>query len=125
MSKTCLLVTERLEPTADLLLSELRRRNIPCLRWNLDQFPCNAALTYRASDKHFDGELAIDGRRLDLASIGSIWCRGFRASGFPQDLPDEDRKFVESEAQRALDALMTIMSVRWINHPHCNASANA
>lgn len=125
MSKTCLLITERLEPTADLLLAELRRRDIPCLRWNLDQFPFNAELTYRLSDDHFGGELAIDGRRLDLASVGSIWCRGFRPSGFPENLSDVDRKFVENESQRALDALMTVMDVRWINHPHCHARANA
>jgi glutathione synthase/RimK-type ligase-like ATP-grasp enzyme len=125
LPKTCLLITERLEPTADLLLAELRRRNIPCVRWNLDQFPCNAQLTYRASNDHFGSELAIDGRRLDLASVGGIWCRGFRPSGFPEDLSAEDRKFVENESQRALDALMTITGVRWINHPHCNARANA
>jgi glutathione synthase/RimK-type ligase-like ATP-grasp enzyme len=125
LPKTCLLITERLEPTADLLLAELRRCNIPCLRWNLDQFPFNAELTYRVSNDHFGGELAIDGRRLDLASVGSIWCRGFRPSGFPEDLSDVDRKFVENESQRALDALMTVMGVRWINHPHCHARANA
>ena len=125
MPKTCLLITERLEPTADLLLAELRRRKVPCLRWNLDQFPFNAELTYRVSNEHFRGELAIDGRRLDLACVGSIWCRGFRPSGFPEDLFDKDRKFVENESQRALDALMTIMGVRWINHPQCHARANA
>jgi glutathione synthase/RimK-type ligase-like ATP-grasp enzyme len=125
LAKTCLLITERLEPTADLLLAELRRRDIPCVRWNLDQFPGNAQLTYRASNDHFGGELAIDERKLDLALVGSIWCRGFRPSGFPEDLSTDDRKFVENESQRALDALLTIMGIRWINHPQCHARANA
>lgn len=125
MPKTCLLITDQLEPTADLLLAELRRCNVPCIRWNLDQYPCNAQLTYRASNDHFGGELAIDGRRLDLASIGGVWCRSFRPTGFPKDLKPEDRKFVENESQRALDALLTIVGVRWINHPHCHARANA
>ncbi|MEP7031215.1 MAG: MvdC/MvdD family ATP grasp protein [Pseudolabrys sp.] len=125
MQKTCLLITERFEPTADFLLAELRRRNIPCLRWNLDQFPQSAALTYRASNDRFEGEMAIDGRRLDLASIGSIWCRGFRPSGFPAGLHEEDLKFVGDESQRAMDALLTIADVLWMNHPQCHTRANS
>ena len=125
MSKTCILITERFEPTADCLLAELRRRNVPCLRWNLDQFPVNAVLTYRASNDRFDAEMSIDGRTLDVASIGSVWCRGFRPSGFPAGLDDEDLKFAQEESQRALDTLMTIVGVLWMNHPHCHARANS
>lgn len=125
MSKTCLLITERFEPTADCILAELRRRNIPCLRWNLDQFPVAATLTYRASNDAFETEMLIDGRSLSLQSVGSIWCRGFRPSGFAAGLEDEDLKFVNDEAQRSMDALLTLADVLWANHPQCHVRANA
>lgn len=125
VSKICLLITEQFEPTADCLLAELRRRGVPCLRWNLDQFPSGSSLTYRACDGHFGAKISTDGRELDLGSVGSIWCRSLRPSGFPGGMNEEDRRFAQEEAQRALDALMTTMKVLWINHPHCHARANS
>jgi hypothetical protein len=116
-----LLITERFEPTADCLLAELRRQNVPCLRWNLDQFPVAAALTYRASNDQFEAEMSIDGRKLSLQSVGSIWCRGFRPSGFADGLHEEDLKFVNDEAQRAMDALLSVMDVLWVR---INSQAN-
>ena len=125
MTKSCLIITDQFEPTADCLLGELRRRNIPCLRWNLDRFPLGSNLTYRFGAGRPSGAISSDGRTVDLESIGSVWCRGFRPSGFPDDLDEEDGKFVQDEAQRALDALLAILQVRWINHPQCHARANA
>jgi hypothetical protein len=125
VTKTCLIITERFEPTADCLLAELRRRDIACLRWNLDCFPLDSSITYRFSHESSNGEISCDGRSVELASIGSVWCRGFRPSGFPDGLNEEDRKFVQDEAQRALDALMTVLTVPWINHPQNHARANS
>ncbi len=125
MTKTCLLITEQFEPTADFLLAELRRRDIPCIRWNLDRFPLGSSLTYRTYDTHFGAEISTDGRKVPLDTVGSIWCRGFRPSGFPSSMSGEDSKFAQEEAQRALDALITTMKVLWVNHPHCHARANS
>jgi hypothetical protein len=125
MSKICLLITERFEPTADWLLEELRRSGVPCVRWNLDSFPSGSSLTYRASDGHFCTEIVTDGRRVDLDSVGSIWCRDYRPSGLPEGMREQDRAFAQSECQRAIDALMTIARVKWVNHPHLHARANS
>jgi glutathione synthase/RimK-type ligase-like ATP-grasp enzyme len=123
--KTCLLLTERFEPTADLLVAEMRRRAVPCVRWNLDQFPVGSTLTYRASDDGFHAEIVTDGRKVDLDQVASIWCRGVQALGFPPELSASDRTFAEAEAERTLTALYTVAQVVWINHPHCHSRANA
>jgi hypothetical protein len=123
--KTCLLLTERFEPTADLLVAEMRRRAVPCVRWNLDQFPLGSVLTYRTSGEGFQAEIVTDGRKLDLQRVGSIWCRGVQALGFPPDLHGADRRFADAEAERLLTGLYTIAEVVWINHPHCHISANS
>lgn len=125
VSKICLLITEQFEPTADFILAELRRREIPAVRWNLDRFPFDSSLTYRIGERTDAAELVSDGRRIDLDDVGSVWCRGFRPSGFPEDFDDEERRFAQEESQRALDALMTRLQVPWINHPQRHARANS
>jgi glutathione synthase/RimK-type ligase-like ATP-grasp enzyme len=123
--KTCLLLTDRFEPTADLLVAEMRRRAVPCVRWNLDQFPVGSTLTYRASGDGFHAEIFTDGRKVDLDRVASIWCRGVQALGFPPELDVADRRFAEAEAERTLTALYTIAEVVWVNHPHCHNRANS
>lgn len=123
--KTCLLLTEQFEPTADLLVAEMRRRGMSCVRWNLDQFPIGSTLTYAASNDSFSTLIDTDGRTIDLDRVGSIWCRGVRALGFPADLADPDRRFAEAESERMLTGFMTIAKARWINHPHSHMLANA
>ena len=125
LTKTCLLITERFEPTADVLITELRRRGVPFLRWNLDQFPLGSSLSYHLSNGNFGAEISTDGRKLNLDSVASVWCRGFWPTGFPSDLGRVERKFAEEESQRALDGLITVTSALWINHPHNHLRANS
>ncbi len=125
MSKVCLLIADRFEPTADVLLAELRRREVPCLRWNLDQYPLGGVLTYRASRERFEVEITGDGRKLGLDDVASVWCRGLQPSGFPDDIGAVDRRFAETGARRALNALATVTNAVWINHPESLVRANS
>jgi hypothetical protein len=117
MMKTILLITARFDPAADLLIAELRRRDVPCVRWNTDQFPQGSVLTYRLSNGAFGAEIVADGRTIDLTKVGSIWWQWDQPSGFPVDLGNQERRFAETEAQLALSALMAIGSFAWVNHP--------
>ncbi len=123
--KTCLLIADRHEHTADLLIAELRRRNVPCVRWNLDQYPVGSSLTYRDGQTGLETEILSDGRVLDLQDVGSIWCRNLEPAGLSQSLEDFDQRFSRIEAQRTLTALVTIGECLWINHPHHNLRANS
>ena len=125
VTKTCLLLTDRFEATADLLIAALRRRGVACVRWNLDTYPLDGVLTYRLSDDRMAVELGGDGRRLDLAEVGSIWCRGLTPSGFAEDLNPADRAFAELGARRALGALTTVSDALWVNAPDRLVRANS
>src|SRR6266700_67645 len=105
--KTVLLITARFDPTADLLLTELRRRDVPCVRWNTYEFPLESALTYRATNHGFAAEIVSDGRMVDLDTVGSVWWQWDQPGGFPADLVGAERRFAEAEAQLALTALVT------------------
>jgi glutathione synthase/RimK-type ligase-like ATP-grasp enzyme len=115
--KTILLITARFDPAADLLLAELRRRTVPCVRWNTYEFPLESVLTYRASDAGFATEIITDGRTIALNTLGSVWWQWDQPAGFPISLSAGERRFAETEAQLALAALTTVSDLVWINHP--------
>ena len=123
--KTVLIITASFDPQADLLIAELRRRNIPCVRWNTYEFPISSFLTYRASDRQFDAEIISDGRTLDLATVGSIWWQWDQPAGFPAQLSPAERRFAEREAELAVNALPAIGNFAWINHPSRERLANS
>jgi glutathione synthase/RimK-type ligase-like ATP-grasp enzyme len=123
--KTCLLITEQFEPTADLLVAEFRRRACACVRWNLDRFPVGSTMTYRTTDDGVRASIVTDGRTVDLDDVGSIWCRGVKADGFPPEIGAADQRFAEAESERMLTALYTIADAVWINHPHRHIRANS
>lgn len=125
MTKTCLIIADRFEPTADLLVAEMRRREIACVRWNLDQFPQGCTLTFHASGGRFESEVVSDGRRVNLGDVATVWCRELLPTGFPDDIDPAQRKFVETGARRALDALVSVMDPVWVNHPVRNRLASS
>jgi hypothetical protein len=125
MPKTCLLITDRFEYTADLIVAEMRRRGVLCVRWNLDRYPIGSALTYRLSEDACETEIVSDGRRVVLSDVGSIWCRAYAPLGFSDDLNAADRKFAAIEAERSLAGLLSIPDIIWVNHPHRHILANA
>jgi hypothetical protein len=123
--KTVLIITASFDPQADLLIAELRRRSVPCVRWNTYEFPLSSLLTYRASNTGFGAEIISDGRTIDLASIGSIWWQWDQPAGFPAGLNPAERRFAEREAELAVNALPAIGKFAWINHPACERLANS
>src|SRR3954452_16773611 len=116
--RSILLVTERFDPTADLIIAELRRREIPYFRWNLDQFPVGSSLTYRASKERFATRIVADGRNIDLDAVGSIWWRGGAPRGLPDTVSGTHRQFAVLESRLAVQALAGVGRFTWFNHPH-------
>lgn len=125
VAKTCLLITDTGESTADLLVMEMRRRGQPCVRWNLDRYPVGSSLSTQISDAACETVISTDGRRVHLSDVGSVWCRSMTPTGFPDDFNTADRKFAEIEASRALDGLLSLPGIVWVNHPHRYALANS
>lgn len=115
--KTVLLIAARFDPAADLLLAELRRRGASCVRWNTHEFPLESSLNYRVSNECFGADVLTDGRKIDLATIGSIWWQWDVPCGFPPELQGEERRFAEAESHLALNALLTVGDYFWVNHP--------
>jgi len=121
--KTILLVTEQFDPTADCLIQVLRGRGCPVLRWNLDRYPQDSTLTYRALGHEFGGSIATEGRIVPFDHIGSVWYRASRCSGFPTGLKPEELEFAAREAESVLTSLPLITDWLWINEPRRHRDA--
>ena len=121
--KTILLITEQFDPTADYLIQVLRRRGCPLLRWNLDRYPQDSALTYRASGRGFGGSIATEGRTAPFEDIGSVWYRASRSRGFPVGLKPQELEFAVCEAESALNSLPLATDWRWMNEPRRHRDA--
>ena len=121
--KSILLITEQFDPNVDNLIQELLRRGIPYLRWNLDRYPQDSSLTYRATTTGFEGAIETDGRVVSFDDIGSVWYRTYRASGFPAGLNSDQREFAGQEAEMALEALPLVAKWQWINDPRHHRQA--
>ena len=121
--KTMLLVTEQFDPTADYLIQVLRRRGCPVLRWNLDRYPQESALTFRASTLEFAGSIACEGRVAAFDEIGAVWYRASRCRGFPTGLKPQELEFAGREAECALNSLPLATDWRWMNEPRRHRDA--
>ena len=121
--KTILLITEQFDPTADHLIQVLRRRGCPVLRWNLDRYPQDSTLTYRASADELGGSIATEGRIAPFDLIGSVWYRASHCRGFPPGLKPQEREFAAREAESALNSLPLVTDWRWMNEPRRHRDA--
>jgi glutathione synthase/RimK-type ligase-like ATP-grasp enzyme len=115
--KTTLIITERFDPTSDSVIQALNERGVPFLRWNLDTYPQESSLTYRASARGFHGIISSDGRTVSFDQIGSVWYRASAPSGFPASLSSKDQEFALREAELVLTSLPAVTGWHWVNEP--------
>jgi len=115
-----LIVTNQLDPTADLVIAEFHRRNISFLRFNIEEFPakvkCSISIDECESlDAHFDFGL---GRKIFVSEIKSVYYRRPKAPLIdPKITSGEAKKFVLQETQAAMNGLWMAMDCLWVNHP--------
>lgn len=117
-----LILANKWDLTVDLVVLELRRRNVSFVRLNTEDLPLWSAVA------HFPSEAiwlrADDGTAIDASEITAVWNR--RPGHVFDDLPPESRpsaatkRFVTDQWFVWLESLQLLKSVRWINHPTAN-----
>lgn len=111
-----LIVTERLDPHADLVEGELERRGHPYIRFHLEDFPQPTAATYNVADSGAE-TLEIRGHRIAIDDVRAVW---YRRTG-PFDLPAScmsDRRVARVECGAFVLGLWHRLShVRWVSSP--------
>lgn len=122
-----LILTRRMDPTADLVVQELDRRQVPVMRLDpADLLGCGG-LTAQidARTGQWKGELAnADGRAIALDEIRSIyWRRPTRIAN--EATADVAELFAQRETEAAFMGVLWSLGARWVNDPHDNRRANS
>jgi len=99
-----LVITHWLDPTADFVVAELNRRDVPVLRFDTADFPLLLTTTGVLRDR-WSGTLRLGARSVELADIGGIYYRrptGFEFGSMPQAAAD----WARAEARSGLGGLL-------------------
>ncbi|MFH9863570.1 ATP-grasp ribosomal peptide maturase [Streptomyces sp. NPDC017202] len=121
-----LVATEADDLTADMVISELNRRNVPVTRFNPADI--GAALTVSARfgccPAPVVGQLRTPSRTVDLAQVRSVYWRRPVWPAFGH-LGADDARFAAAQVRYGLGGtLYALDGPLWLNHPLCNAAAD-
>ncbi|MFD5186145.1 MvdC/MvdD family ATP grasp protein [Streptomyces sp. NPDC058372] len=111
---TVLVLTCEEDVTADAVVLQLRRRGVPVLRLDPEDFPGRIDLAVRVTaDGEVTGHLSTPTGRVALADIRSVWVRRPGAPG--RHVTSGQREWVALECARALYGALRATGARWMN----------
>ncbi len=117
-SRLILVVTNKVDLTADMVILAFQKQGIPYARFNTEDFPQRVRLSWRPSTLPLDGYIDLPKARVILSNIKSVWFRRPLppvVSGAIMDIGE--RTFAQREAQEALAGLWRTMTCFWMSHP--------
>lgn len=120
---TVLVLTEECDPTADRVITELNRREVPVLRCDTSWFPSRLTLDARLDRGHWSGTLRSPSRGVDLGELRSVWYRRPTAFSFPDGMSNPERQHAGWEAKFGLGGVLISLPVLQVNHPSREADA--
>lgn len=119
---TVLVLTSRIDPSADSVIRELARRDVPVLRVDAADFPQRLALAATLGDGGWAGQLRTTEGGVDLAEVEAVYYRRPRAFGLADGMTEVERSWAREEAWFGFGGV--IASLRgWLNHPAAIARA--
>lgn len=126
MSNRILIVTNRTDIHADLVVEKIRARGHSPFRLNLDEFPAQFALDAEFRDGAWKGMIGhhASGETLDLADVGAVWTRKTADFAFASaDLGAQEKVFANGETEHVLSGLLRSLNCYWMSHPDAVRSA--
>lgn len=113
-----LIVTNRQDFTADFLILELRRRGARYARFNSEDYPQRATLTWRIVARDVEGTLILPRTVVRTTDLVSVWFRRPVPPFVAPELRDEAaREFAFTESEAALHGFWRTLKCCWVSHP--------
>ncbi len=112
---TVLVLTERLDPTADLVVAELDRRGVPVVRFDTAEFPGELRVSAEF-DGRWHGVVHTGTHVLDLDAVCGAYYRRPSAFVFPPGMTESELGWASLEARVGLGGVLATVA-RWLNHP--------
>ncbi|MET7640671.1 MvdC/MvdD family ATP grasp protein [Streptomyces sp. NPDC005438] len=115
-----LVVAERLDASADMVVDELNQRHVPVMRFDSGEFPQAVVLTasHEANRAGWRGVIDNGRRSVRLEEVRSVYYRRPGPPVIPQDVPEPYATWARHQADAALLNVMAALPVRWLNNPH-------
>src|SRR5947207_1973002 len=123
-----LVLTDVIDPTADLVVAELEARDVPVMRCNPGDFPQKLTLAARLDGERMTGRLVYAdrhiGRHDEIAweAVRSVYYRRPSAFRLSEHVPEQWRFWAAQEARQGFGGIISGLP-RWLNHPTDNAFA--
>ncbi|MFJ5225406.1 ATP-grasp ribosomal peptide maturase [Streptomyces sp. NPDC088400] len=121
-----LVATEADDVTADMVITELNRRNVPVVRLNPADIGAGLTVSARfgTCPAPVAGQVRTLSRTVDLAQLRAVYWRRPTWPAF-QNLGDDDARFAAAQVRYGLGGtLYALDSPLWVNHPLRNAAAD-
>lgn len=117
-ARSVLVLTHTFDPTADYVVEELNRRDVPVFRCDVADFPERLSVEAEMlQGGAWRGQLRTAQRSLDLGAVAGIYYR--RPTGFElhPEMSESERKWSAAQARMGFGGLLAAVEP-WLNHPH-------
>ncbi|MFZ1108084.1 MAG: hypothetical protein WAN43_07050 [Rhodomicrobium sp.] len=120
-----LILSNPLDPHADLMVDHLRRRGALFERLHANDLPQEAFLTLQAGHgQSMKGSFTAQHTYIDVESVKSVWRRNTNDPEISSILSDDERLFAKAETAEGLFAFLGLMDAFWVNPPSNNRFAS-
>ena len=112
-------ITQRFDPTADMVVEELNRRAADVFRFDTADFPLRLSVAAELTDtqEEWIGSAQNGRRTLNLGEVAGIYYRRPTSFKFHDELSVEERRWSAIQARMGLGGLLATCEP-WLNHPH-------
>ena len=114
MSRTLLILTDRLDLTADYLITILREQGRSYFRLNADQIQ-DIGIELEVRSDGVRGDIFTGRRSLSLSDVCAIWYRRAQAPILDDRIDPSMKSFTEGELRHLIEGLVLGSGARWVN----------
>ncbi|MEU6539724.1 ATP-grasp ribosomal peptide maturase [Streptomyces sp. NPDC047000] len=121
-----LVATEADDLTADMVIAQLNRRNVPVVRFNPADIEADLTVTARfgTCPAPMAGQVRTSSRAVDLTAVRSVYWRRPVWPAF-EHLGVDDARFAAAQVRYGLGGILYALDgPLWVNHPLRNAAAD-
>ncbi|MEU9090067.1 ATP-grasp ribosomal peptide maturase [Streptomyces sp. NPDC048428] len=115
-----LVVAERLDASADMVVDQLNQRDVPVMRFDSADFPQNISLAadHRPTAPGWEGVLSDEHRSVRLQDVRAVYYRRPGRPVIADTVAEPYTSWARNQADAAMLNLLSALPVRWINNPH-------
>lgn len=124
-ARPVLVVAERLDASADMVVDQLNQRGAVVMRFDSADFPQHLTLTahHRPTGTGWEGVLADEHRSVRLEEVRSVYYRRPGRPVISNHVTEPYATWAQNQADAAMLNLLSALPARWINNPHLDRVA--